>query len=293
MVFSLLLTSVLTAETTQQTAAEASENPFEDVKESDWCYDAVQHVRANSFSNGTTDTTFSPHAPCTEAQALTFLWRALGRPDIGTAAAPDAPYYEQAILWALEQSFVDAVGISTTAPAPAPTSSPIFTSVGRHFFIAFLCTLPKYKNAPQSRTLRGLLWGESCIKSCHFRPHCICVSAGGGGEPGCSALIQRQHDTESEHAVVRVKAAQAAVLFGDGLNAAAAVAVTIPAGNGQTFPHGDVAGIGIFDFNEEFVQTDAAVKLYPFARFLQRGGRMQRVFQTVGQYGAKLGVGKG
>lgn len=150
MVFSLLLASALAEETTQQTAAEASENPFEDVKESDWCYDAVQHVQANSFSNGTTDTTFSPHAPCTEAQALTFLWRALGRPDIGTAAAPDAPYYEQAILWASEQGFVDAVGISTTAPAPVPTSSPIFTSVGRHFCIAFLCTLPAYKCPPKA-----------------------------------------------------------------------------------------------------------------------------------------------
>lgn len=170
MVFSLLLASALAEETTQQTAMEASENPFEDVKESDWCYDAVQHVQANSFSNGTTDTTFSPHAPCTEAQALTFLWRALGRPDIGTAAAPDAPYYEQAILWASEQGFVDAVGISTTAPAPVPTSSPIFTSVGRHFFIAFLCTLPEYKNAPQSRTLRGLLWGGIVYQELSFPP---------------------------------------------------------------------------------------------------------------------------
>ena len=94
------------------------ENPFHDIGESDWFYKAVLWAVEQGITLGTSDTTFSPHAPCTEAQVLTFLWRALGRPECGTAAAPNALYYEQAVLWATEQGFVDEAGFSAAAPAP-------------------------------------------------------------------------------------------------------------------------------------------------------------------------------
>ena len=78
MVFSLLPAPAMAAESTEQTAAEAGENPFKDVKESDWCYDAVQYARANGFFNGTTATTFTPDGSMTRGMFVTVLGRMAG-----------------------------------------------------------------------------------------------------------------------------------------------------------------------------------------------------------------------
>ena len=51
------------------------DNPFHDVKESDWFYDDVMWAVENGITNGTTETTFSPDHPCTRAQAVAFLRR--------------------------------------------------------------------------------------------------------------------------------------------------------------------------------------------------------------------------
>ena len=51
------------------------ENPFNDVKESDYFYDAVLWAVANNITTGTGGTTFSPNNPCTRAQIVTFLYR--------------------------------------------------------------------------------------------------------------------------------------------------------------------------------------------------------------------------
>ena len=53
------------------------ENPFNDVKESDYFYDAVLWAVANNITTGTGETTFSPENPCTRAQIVTFLYRDL------------------------------------------------------------------------------------------------------------------------------------------------------------------------------------------------------------------------
>ena len=78
MIFSLLPTSALAVETTQQTTAEAGENPFKDIKESDWCYDAVQYARVNGFFNGTSPTAFSPDGTMTRGMFVTVLGRMAG-----------------------------------------------------------------------------------------------------------------------------------------------------------------------------------------------------------------------
>lgn len=51
---SLLLAAVmiLSLFPVQAFAADPS-NPFRDVREGDWCYDAVQYARVNGFFNGT------------------------------------------------------------------------------------------------------------------------------------------------------------------------------------------------------------------------------------------------
>lgn len=50
---------------------------FPDVPAGSYYEDAVKWAVENSITNGTTDTLFSPGAPCTRAQIVTFLWRCL------------------------------------------------------------------------------------------------------------------------------------------------------------------------------------------------------------------------
>ncbi|MBQ7086472.1 MAG: S-layer homology domain-containing protein, partial [Clostridia bacterium] len=63
-------------------------NPFTDVKEGDYFFDAVKWAVENGITTGTTETTFSPDMECTRAQAVTFLYRAAGSP----AAKGDMPF---------------------------------------------------------------------------------------------------------------------------------------------------------------------------------------------------------
>ena len=80
-------------------------NPFTDVNAGAYYYDAVLWAVANGVTNGTTATTFSPNAPVTRAQAVTFLWRD-GRVPGGVRRQlqptwrPDA-YYSGAVAWAV------------------------------------------------------------------------------------------------------------------------------------------------------------------------------------------------
>lgn len=51
------------------------ENPFTDVKESDWFYEDVKFVHTKGLMNGTSDTAYSPADPLTRGQIVTVLWR--------------------------------------------------------------------------------------------------------------------------------------------------------------------------------------------------------------------------
>lgn len=55
-------------------------NKFKDVKKNDYYSDAVIWALENGITNGTGKDTFSPNEKCTEAQILTFLYRASGSP---------------------------------------------------------------------------------------------------------------------------------------------------------------------------------------------------------------------
>lgn len=75
-------------------ALKSAYNPFDDVSSGDWFYESALWAYRNDVITGST---FNSSDPCTNAQALTFLWRAEGRPM--TAAASDE-YYAKAVVWA-------------------------------------------------------------------------------------------------------------------------------------------------------------------------------------------------
>ena len=103
-------------------------NPFIDVKESDYFYEAVLWAFKNGITDGTSANTFSPNANCTRAQIVTFLWRAAGSPAPKSSENPftdlkaDAYYYD-AVLWAAEQGITSGTGGGKFSPEAVCTRS--------------------------------------------------------------------------------------------------------------------------------------------------------------------------
>ena len=104
-------------------AAEGS-NPFTDVSVSDYYYNAVLWAVANGVTAGTSDTTFSPDAPVSRAQAVTFQWRAAGGPAVSGESFTDIPegaYYAPAVTWAVANGITSGTGDHQFSP-DAPVS---------------------------------------------------------------------------------------------------------------------------------------------------------------------------
>ena len=97
------------------------ENPFADVAETSAYYDGILWAVEEGITTGRTETTFVPGENCTEANILTFLWRANGEPaaettenPFGEAVSADA-YYYKAALWAFEKMMIDETFVPNTA----------------------------------------------------------------------------------------------------------------------------------------------------------------------------------
>ena len=113
------------------------ENPFVDVAEDTFYFDAVEWALKNDITEGTSETTFSPAAACTRAQMVTFLWRAAGCPEptVKGCAFTDVDmdsYYSKAVLWAVENGITS--GITATSFRPSMECS-------RAQMAAFLCRM--------------------------------------------------------------------------------------------------------------------------------------------------------
>ncbi|MDD6274392.1 MAG: InlB B-repeat-containing protein [Clostridiaceae bacterium] len=94
-------------------------NPFVDVAADAYYHDAVLWAVENNITAGTGALRFSPDAPCTRAQAVTFLWRAAGCPAPRSSTMPftdvnPGDYYYDAVLWAVENGITAGTGDGTT-----------------------------------------------------------------------------------------------------------------------------------------------------------------------------------
>ncbi len=106
-------------------SAEQVTNPFTDVHESDYYYDAVLWAVANGVTNGTGATTFSPDNPVSRAQMVTFLWRAYGSPK-ATGSNPftdvdESAWYYDAVLWAVANGVTNGTSATTFSPDTSVT----------------------------------------------------------------------------------------------------------------------------------------------------------------------------
>lgn len=95
---------------------------------------AVAWAIENGITTGTADGRFSPNAPCTRAQAVTFLFRvskasADGAPAFSDVAA-DA-YYAEAVKWATDNGITNGTTSSTFSPGSGCTRAQIVTFLWR------------------------------------------------------------------------------------------------------------------------------------------------------------------
>ena len=97
--------------------AEGWENPYSDVVDTDWFYDAVRFVTEGGLMNGTGDDKFSPGIAMSRAMLVTVLYRLEGSPAVsGTIPFSDTKsnqWYSNAILWASQNDIVTGYGNGT------------------------------------------------------------------------------------------------------------------------------------------------------------------------------------
>ncbi|MGN1127870.1 MAG: S-layer homology domain-containing protein [Candidatus Flemingiibacterium sp.] len=125
-----------TVEPDEPEEPEIFESPFTDVPEGSYYEAAVKWAVENEITSGTTDTTFSPDAICTRAQAVTFLWRAAGCPIPKSSDMPfedvvSGSYYESAVLWAVENGITLGTSDTTFSPDAYCTRAQIVTFLWR------------------------------------------------------------------------------------------------------------------------------------------------------------------
>ena len=114
-------------------------NPFYDVSEENWFYQAVKYVYQNGLMSGTSKTMFSPNQNMTRGMVVTVLYRMENQPDISTLNpfidVEQDKYYHNAVIWASENSIISGYGNGTFGPDD---------NITREQFVSILYRYAKY-----------------------------------------------------------------------------------------------------------------------------------------------------
>ena len=142
---------------------------FADVGPELYYYEPVQWAVQKEITNGTNATDFSPEAPCTRGQIVTFLWRAFGSPEPGIRENPftdlhESLYYYKAVLWAVEQGITTGTSETTFSPEAPCTRGQVATFLWR------ACDSPKAEAGSQFTDVSSQLY--------YYEPICWAVEQG-------------------------------------------------------------------------------------------------------------------
>ena len=116
----------------------SNNNPFTDVKETDFFYKAVLWAVEEGITNGLTTTTFGPYAECNRAQVVTFLWRAMEKPEPTSTEHPftdvaEDQFYFQPMLWAVENGITNGLTPTTFGPTSTCNRAQVVTFLYRTY----------------------------------------------------------------------------------------------------------------------------------------------------------------
>lgn len=163
-------------------------NPFVDIDEQDFYFNAVIWAVNSGITSGMDETHFGPHELCDRSQVVTFLWRAAGKPEPEGTQLPfrDVPrgcFYEKAVLWAYQSGITSGTNLTHFSPyepcsraqvvtflhrlrgRPEPTVSSAFPDVSRNSY---------YYKAVLWAAERGITVG---MDGGYFRPDYSCTRA--------------------------------------------------------------------------------------------------------------------
>ena len=108
-----------------------AENPFTDVKVSDYYYKAALWAYENDLLAGPV---FNAGASCTRSMTVTYLWKLAGSPAARSDTFSDVPAhveYAQAVAWAVERGITKGTGEAVFSPAKTCNRAEIVTFLYR------------------------------------------------------------------------------------------------------------------------------------------------------------------
>ena len=115
---------------------QTTKNPFTDLSEDAYYYQAVLWAMEQGITVGTTKTTFDPDQTCTRGEAVTFLHRNAGEPvaagNHGFQDVNGSDYYDNAVQWAREKSITSGTTETTFSPNARCTRGQIVTFLYRN-----------------------------------------------------------------------------------------------------------------------------------------------------------------
>ena len=108
---------------------------FADVKPGDIFYEAVQWAVERGITKGTSSTSFSPYAPCTRGQIVTFLHRSAGSPTISGACnfsdVSSGSFCHDAVIWASSEGITNGTSAGRFSPNEGCTRAQVVTFLYR------------------------------------------------------------------------------------------------------------------------------------------------------------------
>jgi hypothetical protein len=165
---------------------------FSDVSFDSYYYDSVEWAVKKSITTGTSKLDFSPNETCTQAQIVTFLWRANGSPvyaapeDAGEQfvlnpfkTVTETDYFYNAVIWAYHNGIIDGT-FSPNSPCTRATAvTYMYNNDGKpsekyNGTFRDVSTGAAYANAVQWALEQGVTTGTSDTT---FSPNEICTRA--------------------------------------------------------------------------------------------------------------------
>ena len=132
----------------------AVQNPFEDVFEDDWFFDAVLYAWVNDLMVGTSTEPmlFAPNSTLTRGMVVTVLHRHAGSPDVTGLSNPfddvaAGRWYADAVIWAADRGIVQGVGGGRFAPGASITRQDLVVMLANYADFAGM-TLPVVREYP-------------------------------------------------------------------------------------------------------------------------------------------------
>lgn len=116
-------------------AGSSVENPFADISENAYYYDAVLWAVEKGITEGTSDSAFSPDAIVNRAQVMTFLHRYEGTPasnaNLSFTDVPQGVYYEEAVRWGVNNGVAKGKDSASFSPDDGCTRAEVVTFMYR------------------------------------------------------------------------------------------------------------------------------------------------------------------